>query len=131
MFQLNIFWRQEGEKIWQNLEKRQAEIFKKLKKMENQVWLLGREYIVAAKENKEPETKGPRSPIVGNSQTTAYENKKPSVHDNEELNSQNAASENDEEPCPHDSADEKPNPQVISILRDNALVYMISTVYSF
>eukprot|EP00105_Crassostrea_gigas_P042057 XP_019926205.1 PREDICTED: uncharacterized protein LOC105336315 isoform X2 [Crassostrea gigas] len=104
---------EEGEKIWQNLEKRQAEILKKLNRMENQVWLLGREYKVAAKENKEQEKKGPRSPIVGNSQTAAYENKKPSLHDNEELKSQNAASENDEEPCPHDSADEieKPKPQ--------------------
>lgn len=97
--------------------------------MENQVWLLGREYMVAVNENKEPvsnKKEGSRSHVVRNSHTAANGNKKPSLRANEkeEPNSHTAENDNDEEPCPHDSADEnkKPNPQEESIVRDNALV---------
>lgn len=89
----------DGEESWQNLEKRQTEILKKLKRMDNQVWLLGREYMEAANQYKEPNLSAAANQNEEPTpQAAANENREPSVqaNGNEDFNSHSAANDNKE-----------------------------------
>lgn len=144
IFSLHIL-KKDGKEPWQNLEKRQTEILKKLKKMEkgqteilkklkrvengqtkilkrqkrmeNKVWHLGREYMAAANQNKEPHALAAanQNEEEPSPQTTANQNKESSLQasGNEDSKSHSAADEN-----------KVTNPRVIYLIRDNTLIEM-------
>nr|XP_034331079.1 uncharacterized protein LOC105339898 isoform X2 [Crassostrea gigas] len=126
----------DGKEPWQNLEKRQTEILKKLKKMEkgqteilkklkrvengqtkilkrqkrmeNKVWHLGREYMAAANQNKEPNA------LAAANQNEEEPSPQATANQNEEEPSpQTTASQNEEEPSPQTTANQnvEPSPQ--------------------